>query len=343
MSLQPGKLPPSVLAALLEEIPHRDPRVVVGPGIGRDAAVIEFGDRLLVAKTDPVTFATHRIGAYAVHVNANDIACMGARPAWFLASALLPAGSPESLAKQVFRDIVAACDDLEIELVGGHTEVTIGIDRPIVAGVMLGEALRDEIVLGEDIQPGDAVLLTGGVAIEGTALLAHDSANVLSGHGIPAATIDSARALLDAPGISVVRAASTICRATRPRLMHDPTEGGIATALHEMAQAARATLNVDVGAIPVLDETRHVCDALALDPMGLLASGALLAIVDGTSSETVKRALRDKGIDCEVIGRVEAGAAEAIMTAGDQAKPLPVFTRDEIARFYDECQQPGGQ
>jgi hydrogenase maturation factor len=125
--------------------------------------------------------------------------------------------------------------------------------------------------------------------------------------------------------------------------MHDPTEGGIATALHEMAQAARATLNVDVGAIPVLDETRHVCDALALDPMGLLASGALLAIVDGTSSETVKRALRDKGIDCEVIGRVEAGAAEAIMTAGDQAKPLPVFTRDEIARFYDECQQPGGQ
>jgi hydrogenase maturation factor len=342
MTLRPGKLPQSLLASLLSQIPHHDPRVLLGPGIGRDAAVIELGDRVLVAKTDPVTFATRRIGAYAVHVNANDIACMGARPAWFLASALLPAGSPESWASQIFDDIVSACDQLGIELVGGHTEVTIGIDRPIVAGVMLGEAAPEDIVRGENIRPGDAVVLTKGIAIEGTALLANDSPEQLGERGLDATIIDRARKLLDAPGISVVRDAAAICAATRPKLMHDPTEGGVATALHEMAQAAGATLNIDVSAIRILDETRAVCDALALDPLGLLASGALLAIVDAPGADNVKRALRTANIDCEIIGAVGAGEPAVIIGAGNQATPLPVFARDEIARFYDELQQAEG-
>jgi hydrogenase maturation factor len=342
MTLRPGKLPQSLLASLLSQIPHRDPRVLLGPGIGRDAALIEFGDRVLVAKTDPVTFATRRIGAYAVHVNANDIACMGARPAWFLASALLPARSPESLAAQIFDDIVSACEQLGIELVGGHTEVTIGIDRPMIAGVMLGEAAAGDIVRGENIQPGDAVLLTKGIAIEGTALLAHDSPSELTARGLDAAIIDSARELLNAPGISVVRDAAAICASTRPKLMHDPTEGGIATALYEVAQAAGAMLNIDVSAIRILDETQAVCDALALDAFGLLASGALLAIVDASRADGVKRSLRTANIDCEVIGEVVGGEPAVIIGAGNQATPLPVFARDEIARFYDELQQAEG-
>jgi hydrogenase maturation factor len=342
MTLQPGKLPQSLLASLLSQIPHRDPRVLLGPGIGRDAALIEFGDRVLVAKTDPVTFATRRIGAYAVNVNANDIACMGARPAWFLASALLPAGSPESLASEIFQDIVAACDQLGIELVGGHTEVTIGIDRPVIAGVMLGEAAAGDIVRGENICPGDAVLLTKGIAIEGTALLAHDSAAELSERGLGTTTIAAAHALLDDPGISVVRDAAAIRAVKKPKLMHDPTEGGIATALYEMAEAAGAALNIDVSAIRVLDETRAVCDALILDPLGLLASGALLAIVDPEDVDGVKRALRAENIDCDIIGEVGGGEPAVIIGAGDQAIPFPVFGRDEIARFYDELQQAEG-
>ena len=153
MSLGPGKLPAAMLAELLGGITHRDPRVLLGPGIGRDAAVIDMGgDRCLVAKTDPVTFAADEIGWYAVHVNANDIACMGARPAWFLATALLPPGADDDLPATIFDQISAACGDLGIELVGGHTEVTIGLDRPIVVGAMLGEAARDEIVSGEGIR-----------------------------------------------------------------------------------------------------------------------------------------------------------------------------------------------
>jgi hydrogenase maturation factor len=342
VSLQPGKLPAAMLAELLANIAHHDPRVIIGPGVGRDAAVIDLGDRLLVAKTDPVTFATERIGWYAVNVNANDIACMGARPAWFLATALLPAGAPDELPAQIFDDLQQACAALDVELVGGHTEVTLGIDRPMIIGAMLGEATYDELVSGDGVTPGDAVLLTKGIAIEGTALLARDAADALATVGVPAATIAAAAALLFEPGISVVPDARAICDAVRPRLLHDPTEGGVATALHEMAQAAAATIHITPDAIPILDETRAVCDALALDPLGLLASGALLAIVAENDVAAAQRRLHERGIACARIGRVVVGEPAVILGAENQAAPLPSFARDELARFFDGQQHSKG-
>lgn len=334
--LPAGKLPQAMLAELLGRITRQDPRVLVGPGIGRDAAVIDLGDRLLVAKTDPVTFATEHVGWYAVHVNANDIACMGARPAWFLATALLPPGAPETLPGEVFDQILSACADLGIELVGGHMEVTPAVDRPVVVGAMLGEASRDEIVTGEGIAAGDAVLMTKGIAIEGTALLAHEAAAALGSRGVGAATIERAGRMLFEPGISVVRDARVMGAAVRPRLMHDPTEGGIATALHEMAQAAGATLRIDPDAVRVFPETAAACEALGLDARGLLASGALLAIVAADAAAAALAALRGAGIECAAIGRVESGAPRVILGADAPGAPLPAFARDELARFFDE-------
>ncbi len=337
MTLRAGKLPAAMLAELLSHIIPRDPRVLVGPGIGRDAAVIDLGDRLLVAKTDPVTFATVRIGWYAVNVNANDIACMGARPAWFLATALLPPGGPDTLPAQIFDDITQACAALDIELIGGHTEVTLGLERPIIVGAMLGEASRDEIISGEGIEPGDVVLLTKGIAIEGTALLATESADELATMRVDAATLERARRLLFEPGISVVADARAIIAAAKPRLLHDPTEGGIATALEEMAAAANATIRIDVKAIPVLPETGTICEAAGLDPMGLLASGALLAIVPGSEAARVAGALSEGGVPCAIIGTVERCGVTGIMGAEAPAPPFPSFTRDELARFYDRA------
>ena len=339
MTLRPGKLPAALLAELLGKIAHNDPRVILGPGIGRDAAVIDLGGgRLLVAKTDPVTFAAELIGWYAANVNANDIACMGAHPAWFLATALLPPGAPDTLPGQIFDQLTAACSALGIELVGGHTEVTIGIDHPIVIGAMLGEASREEIVLGESAEPGDCVLLTKGIAIEGTALLARECGPLLAGRGVAAATIDRAKQMLFEPGISVVADAREVCGLARPRAMHDPTEGGLATALQELAQATNATLRVDLDRVTVFEETRSICGALGLDPLGLLASGALLAIVRPEDCERLVARLTDIKIGCQMIGRVEAGPARVIMGAEDSTTPLPQFARDELARFFDEVQ-----
>jgi hydrogenase maturation factor len=334
MSLRPGKLPASLLAELLRGIPSH-PRVIVGPGIGRDAAVIDMGGgRVLVAKTDPITFATELAGWYAVNVNANDIACMGAEPAWLLATALLPEGEREALAAEIFEQLEDACGKLGVALVGGHTEVTIGVDRPIIVGAMLGEALRDDIVSGEAIEEGDAVLLTKGIAIEGTSLLARESGDALARRGVDGDTITRAAAMLFEPGISVVEDARAIRRATRPRLMHDPTEGGLATALYELAAVAACTIRVDVSAVPVFEETHAICGALELDPLGLLSSGALLAIIPRQHVAAVTSELARIKIDGRIIGAVESGEARVIMGAEDPASPLPTFDRDELARFY---------
>jgi hydrogenase maturation factor len=335
MTLRAGKLPQEQLARLLASLPRRDPRVLLGPGIGRDAAVIDIGGgRVLVAKMDPVTFATEHIGWYAVNVNANDIACMGARPAWFMATALLPPGAPDGMPRRIFDELTAACDALGIELVGGHTEVTVGLDRPIIAGAMLGEAGREEIVTGVGAVPGDVVLLAGGIAIEGTAILAQEAAPALTHAGVPAAVIERASALMFDPGISVVPAAQAVCDVSGPRILHDPTEGGIATALQELAHAAGLTLRIDVEAIDILPETRAVCDALSLNPLGLIASGSLLAIVPAGEAPAVKEALADLKIACQTVGSAEYGAPKVIM-ASEESTPLPLFERDELARYFD--------
>ncbi len=331
-----GKLPMEVLARLLSGTAQADPRVLQGPGIGADAAVIDMGDRLLIAKADPVTFATDRIGWYAVQVNANDIACMGGVPKWFLATVLLPEGAPESLAVEVHEQITEACAALGVTLVGGHTEITYGLTRPIVSGSMLGEATRDTVVWPGGARPGDTLILTQGIAIEGTSVLAHEAAEALLAEGMSQGEVSAAAALLDAPGISVVRAAGAAAKAG-VTAMHDPTEGGLATGLAELATAANAGLEVDEEAVRVLPETRAVCRALGLDPLGLLASGSLLASAAPERAEAVVAALRAEGVDAAVIGRVTEASAGLRLRSADGVRELPSFPRDELARYMSQA------
>ena len=330
-----GKLPMEVLARLLSGTAQADPRVLQGPGIGADAAVIDMGDRLLIAKADPVTFATDRIGWYAVQVNANDVACMGGVPKWFLATVLLPEGATEALAESVHEQITEACEALGVSLVGGHTEITYGLTRPIVSGQMLGEATRDTVVWPGGARPGDALILTQGIAIEGTSVLAHEAAEALLAGGMTEAEVTAAAGLLDAPGISVVRAARAAASAG-VRAMHDPTEGGLATGLAELATAAKAGLEVDAAAVRVLPETQAVCRALGLDPLGLLASGSLLASAAPERAEAVLAALHFEGVDAAVIGRVTEASAGLRLRSSDGVRELPSFPRDELARYMGQ-------
>jgi len=335
MSLLTGKLPAELLARLLSRVVRRDPRVLLGPTLGEDAALIDLGGRVLVAKADPVTFATDRIGWYAVHVNANDVACMGARPAWFLATILLPQGAPEALAEEVFTQIEGACGALDVTLVGGHTEVTYGLERPIVAGAMLAEAAAGRIVRNADARAGDHLILTKGIAIEGTALLARDAADELRRRGFGEASLDRARALLDRPGISVVREALLACDTAPVHAMHDPTEGGLATALHEVAAASGLVAEVQAEAVTVLPETAEICRALSLDPLGLLASGSLLIALAEEDCERVRAALSDAKISAACLGRLIEGTEGVIIDGRGERRDIPHFRRDELARFLE--------
>jgi hydrogenase maturation factor len=330
-----GKLPAELLQELLRKYTRPNSRVIVGPGVGEDAAVIDFGERYLVAKTDPITFATDEIGWYAVNVNANDIACSGGMPKWFLVTALLPAGTADAeMAESIFAQLAEACQALDITLCGGHTEITYDLERPILVGLMLGEVEPARLVHSGGARPGDALILTKGIAIEGTALIAREKGDMLAGE-FPADFLQRCRQMLHEPGISVVREARLLRQHVDVHAMHDPTEGGLATALWELAAAAGVGLRVYRDAIPILPETQALCQRFGLDPLGLIASGALLATVPAVQAEEAVRLLAEAGIAARCIGEVlPAGEGVWLRDAGGD-QPLPRFARDEFARLVE--------
>lgn len=333
-----GKLPAEDLADLLNRYAHVDEHVVVGPGIGVDATVIEFGDRLLVAKTDPITFATDEIGWYAVNVNANDVACLGATPRWFLATLLLPEGCTDrALAERICAQMAAACRELNVSLCGGHTEITCGLERPIVVGQMLGEVARDDLVVPGGAQVGDVVVLTKGIAVEATAIIARERGAELAGR-FSEEFLTRCRDFLHRPGISVVRDARVATACARVHAMHDPTEGGLATGLWELAQAAGVGLLVDQERIAILPETAALCAKFGLDPLGVIASGALLIVVAAEDGERVVAGLREAGIVANIIGRVVESDAGVLLQPScrfENPQEVPRFPRDEIARLFE--------
>ena len=325
-----------MLERLLSKVTSTDPRVLIGPKIGEDAAVIDMGNRLLVAKSDPVTFATDSIGWYAVQVNANDVACTGAVPKWFLATLLIPPQFSEDDAEQVFEQVVDACRTLDIALIGGHSEVTYGIDRPIILGSMLGEVERDSLIHTGGAQEGDSIVLTKGIAIEGTALLARDCTDSLQQAGVSPETIVKCTKLLTNPGISVLKDAQLACAVAEVHSMHDPTEGGLATGLREVAKASGLGLAVEEGSIPVLPECQTICRALGLDPLGLLASGALLITLPASDVPKLILTLETQGISGWEIGQMLAQEEGLIMIGHEGEVILPEFRRDELARHFTQ-------
>lgn len=334
MTLAPGKLPAGLLARLLSVVARGDPSVVVGPGIGEDAAVIDLGGpELLVAKTDPITFARQDAPRYLLAVNSNDLATVGAEPRWLLVTALLPAGTPQEAVERLFAQLRSACEEIHVTLVGGHTEITPDLDRPVLVGCLLGTVPRESMLRTAGARAGDAILLAGAIAIEGTALLAREHAKALLARGVDAESVARAASLLDRPGISVLQAARAARSVARIHAMHDPTEGGLATALHEMADAAGIGLRVRREAIPILAACRQFCEVLGLDPLGLLASGSLLIAVDPADAGAVLNRLRAAHIPAaHIADAVEAAAGRTLIGPGG-AVPLPRFDRDELVRF----------
>ena len=342
--LKNGKLPGSLLQDLIDGLPTAtvDKRLLVGPGLGEDAAHILFGENTILAKTDPITFATDRIGWYAVNVNANDIAVAGGTPKWFLATLMMPPGSTENEVREIFAQIGEATREVGVQMAGGHTEITPAVTRPVICGFMLGEAPTSRTVSASGAQSGDVVILTKGIAIEGTAILANECRDQLLSAGISRSDIDHAAAMLTDPGISVLKDAQTAVAAGGITAMHDPTEGGLATALQELAFASNVDIVIEETAVDILPVCGEICDALGIDPWGLISSGALLATVQAEHEGAVLAALRDVGIDAGVIGRVEGVGTEEMgptvysrRDSGSSPVPIRTFERDELARYFE--------
>jgi hydrogenase expression/formation protein HypE len=331
-SLPLGKLPVELLAALLAGAPIKDPRVVYGPGIGLDCAVVDLGERLLVFKSDPITFATADIGWYAVQINANDVSTTGAQPRWMLATLLLPEHTTtQASVEAIFDQMYRAAADLGISVVGGHTEITYDLHRPLLIGTLVGEVSRERLVVPANVRPGDRLLLTKGVPIEGTALLAREFPERLEGI-LTESELEEARQYLYRPGISVFRDAQIATSAGQVHAMHDPTEGGLASALWELSEASGRRLSVDPQSVPVPEISQRICTAFGINPLATIASGALLMAVAEEDAQKIRTTLESEGITCGEIGRVEEGPT-GVWQSENNALPRPA--RDDIARVYE--------
>lgn len=330
-----GKLNLELMADLLQLTGSPDERVILGPQIGEDAAVIDFGDRYLVAKTDPITFVTEEIGWYLVQVNANDLATSGAAPRWLLVTLLLPekSATPE-LARRILTQIDAACRELHIALVGGHTEVTYGLDRPLAVGHMLGELGKDKLITTGGARVGDDIVLVKGIAIEGTSIIARVKREELWQRGYSQDWVAHAQDYLHHPGIGIVREARLAVESSAVHAMHDPTEGGLATGLHELAAAANLGIWVDGEAIPVWPECTSLCTEFGLDPLGTIASGALLIALPPDQTPALLSAYQEANVPCALIGHITAASEGLKLKSGATTIDLPRFDQDEITRLF---------
>lgn len=330
-----GKLPLAYMQRLLSQYAASNGRLITGPGVGEDVAVIDNGDRYMVIKTDPITFATDQIGWYAVNINANDVATSGARPLWMLNTVLLPeARTTPGLVEEIFRQIHEACVALGITPVGGHTEVVHDLARPIVVGVMIGEAPKEALLTTSGARVGDCIVLVKSIPIEATAIIAREMAPLLRSRGVPEDAIVRAQGYLYDPGISVLGPARLAAGWPGVHAMHDPTEGGLATGLHELAMAAGIGLEVQHEAIPLAPEGQMLCELLGLDPLGTIASGALIVAVAADEAQGLLARLASEGYAAAVIGRATPAADGVWLLRNGQREPLPLFERDEITRIF---------
>jgi len=335
--LKAGKLDIDTLKKFLERNTILDPQVVVGPEIGEDAAVIDLGrgvDYYWVVTSDPITFTTEEIGYYGVVVNLNDIATMGAIPKWFLATLLFPEGSPLRIIEKVFRQIHEACRRFKISFIGGHTEMTPGIEKTILSGHMIGEVKKNELVTTGGARAGDLLLLAKGVCIEGTSIMAREKEAELLKRGISSSLIRKAKRFIFNPGIDVLRTARIACEVAHVHSMHDPTEGGLINGMIEMAWASEKEIEVDLDKVFIYTESRVLCQEFGLNPLGVIASGALLLAISPSDFLPIQKAFRRNSIPSQVIGKIRKGPSKVLRIDPKGRRELKPLPQDEILKIF---------
>jgi len=302
MGFLPGKVPTEVLQKIVfRNLGAKRDDVVLSPSIGEDAAIVKAGNEVLAVSSDPITGAEKWLGLLAVHVSANDVATRGVQPRWFNSIILLPKNSTTELIEKICTQMDKAAHQLNVAIIGGHCEVTPGIDHPIVTGCAIGVAENGKYVTCSGARIGDQIILTKGTGIEGTAILASDRrAELLK--VFDETFVTKAENFFEK--ISVVKDAITAFRIGGVSAMHDPTEGGVAGGLHELADAANVGFQVYEKEILVPEETRKICAHFEVDPLQLISSGSLLIVAEEEKTAEIISSLSRNGVQSSIIGEV---------------------------------------
>jgi len=325
MRLPPGKIPIDILKEVVfKNLGAERKEVTVGPSAGIDGAVLDLGDKSLIVSMDPITGAVERIGWLAVNVNANDVATFGVEPAFLFSCILLPENAKRKLVETISAQMNAAAKDLGIAIVGGHCESTPGLTKPIVVGCTMGLTEKGCYVTAGGAKPGDKLILTKSAGIEGTAILATDREPELK-KAMSATVLQNAKNFYNQ--ISVVKDALTACKTGGVHAMHDPTEGGVAGGIHEIADASNLGVKVFEEAIPVQLETAQICSYFQIDPLQLIGSGALLISAEAKSASETVRNLKLERIQASVIGEFTENTDQRVLVqkdGGTKALPRPL-------------------
>jgi hydrogenase expression/formation protein HypE len=329
-----GKIPTSVLIRNVFCYKGiNDRSVIMGSSVGEDAALVSLGKNVLVLTTDPVTGTSSDIGWLAVHVNANDVACRGAKPRWFLCDLLLPEGSGASLVSTIMRQVDKAAKQVGVAVVGGHTEVTPGLKRPMLAGYMVGLVARNRFVTSGGARPGDRLIMTKTVGIEGTAVLASDFAQRLRPK-LGDRQLKRARNLRSL--ISVVDDALIAVQAGGVTAMHDPTEGGLLQGVWELAEASNVGFVIHESLVAIRSETKVTCSALGVNPLRLMSSGCLLIAAKRRKSRLILRRLESNGIQASVIGTITSlTQGRKMILRNGESMEIHAYERDELYRTIE--------
>ncbi|ACL70872.1 AIR synthase family protein [Halothermothrix orenii] len=326
-----GKIPKNKLESLIiNKIKYHHKDVLVHSGIGEDSAVVDFGDEVLVISSDPITGAVNKAGYLAVHVACNDLASCGARPVGIQVVLLLPPATEEIMVGNIMEEITRAAASIEVEVIGGHTEILSKVTEPIITVTAIGKAPRDKYITTGGARPGDELIITKGLGIEGTFILASDYAELLKDRGVPPEIIERGQEYISK--LSVLEE-GLIGAGLGVHAMHDITEGGLYGALDEMVTASKAGFRIKRSQFPVNPETDIICKALDLDPAGLISSGSMLiAAPDG--GKLVDKLAR-AGIKASIIGEItEEGCL--IEDENGEFEELSGEIKDELWSFMEK-------
>lgn len=329
--MKTGKLPESVLErSVIGQIGHRRKEVIAGPMVGVDCAAVSASEGdVFVFSTDPITGTAHDLGRHCIYVTANDLAASGAEPLGVMLSVLLPPDIGEEEIRTIVRDAEQTCAKLNMEILGGHTEITGAVSDVLITVTGIGKTKREELLLPGRIRPGDSLVITKWIALEATSILAKERESVLLSR-FPAELVRTAR---DFDRYLSVTEDAKIAKSVGVHAMHDITEGGVFGALWEMAEAAGCGLRVDVRKIPIRQESVEICEFFGVNPYQIMSSGSMLiAAGDG---DALVRALEEQGIHAVKAGEMTEGKDRLLINRGETRyldKPQP----DELYRALEK-------
>ena len=311
-----------------------DEDVVLGSSFGEDVALTRVGDDLLASHLDPIEGAVKDIGWLAVHVACNDIATCGARPRWIQLLVMVPREEGVSQVEHIMNDVSRAAKEVRVAVVGGHTEYSDNLSRPLVAVTAFGLLEGRQPVMTRGAKPGDHILVTKGIPLEGTSILAHDFAGAASRLGLTLEDLEMAKALIEQ--VSVVPDALILAEAGASA-MHDVTDGGLLETLREIAALSEVGIWVDYEKIPIPDVGLRFAEAFGFDPLRMISSGTLAAAVPAEKVEAAGSALDEAGIHFADIGLVGEGEHLRIQR-GDEILEYRGVQPDggELARMWEE-------